>query len=141
MVDRVTSGGQSGVDQAALRAARAAGIPTGGTAPRLFLAEVEQPSLDGKTRWWRPEPCPWLATDFGLVECPEPGDDPARPGVPSGLGTVGPDGLAAQDEGQRPRLGRHLLAGRDYVVGLSGDGQGVRGVRKGVPRRAGGAGG
>src|SRR3954447_2041138 len=79
IVDRVISGGQSGVDQAALRAARAAGIPTGGTAPRLFLAEVEQPSLDGVTRWWKPEPCPWLATEFGLDECPEPATIPPDP--------------------------------------------------------------
>lgn len=62
MLDRVVTGGQTGVDQAALRAARAAGIPTGGWAPLGWLTE------NG--------PAPWLA-DFGLVECPEPGY-PAR---------------------------------------------------------------
>lgn len=48
---RVCSGGQSGCDQAALRAARAAGIPTGGWCPLGWLTE------DG--------PAPWLA-DYGL---------------------------------------------------------------------------
>jgi hypothetical protein len=61
MLDRVISGGESGVDQAALRAARAAGIPTGGTAPKGWETE------DG--------PVPWLA-DSGLVECAEPGYPP-----------------------------------------------------------------
>jgi hypothetical protein len=59
---RVISGGQTGVDQAALRAARAAGIPPGGTAPKGWLTE------DG--------PAPWLA-EFGLTECWQPGY-PAR---------------------------------------------------------------
>src|SRR4051812_12471606 len=62
MLDRVVSGGQSGADQAALRAARAANIPTGGWAPKGWRTE------DGAA--------PWLA-DFGLVECPESGY-PAR---------------------------------------------------------------
>src|SRR3954463_15297231 len=62
MLDRVLSGGQTGVDQAALRAARSAGIATGGWAPLGWRTE------DGAA--------PWLA-DFGLVECPEPGY-PAR---------------------------------------------------------------
>jgi hypothetical protein len=54
--------GQAGSDQAGLRAARACGISTGGWAPLGWETE------DG--------PAPWLA-DFGLTECPEPGD-PAR---------------------------------------------------------------
>ncbi len=62
MLDRVISGGQTGVDQAALLAAKAAGIPTGGTAPKGWETE------EG--------PAPWLA-DYGLVECDEPGY-PAR---------------------------------------------------------------
>lgn len=62
MLDRVVSGGQTGVDRAALRAARAAGIPTGGWAPKGWATEAG--------------PAPWLA-DFGLVECDEPGY-PAR---------------------------------------------------------------
>ncbi len=61
MLERVISGGQTGVDQAALRAATAAGIPTGGTAPKGWATE------EG--------PAPWLA-DFGLVECTEPGYPP-----------------------------------------------------------------
>jgi hypothetical protein len=36
--ERVVSGGQTGVDQAALRAARAVGIPTGGVAGGLPAA-------------------------------------------------------------------------------------------------------
>jgi hypothetical protein len=59
---KVISGGQTGADQAALRAARAAGVATGGYAPRGFLTEAG--------------PAPWLA-DFGLVECPIAGY-PAR---------------------------------------------------------------
>jgi hypothetical protein len=62
MIAKVTSGGQTGADQAALRAARAAGIPTGGYAPKGWLTE------DG--------PAPWLA-DFGLTEMPT-ADYPAR---------------------------------------------------------------
>jgi putative molybdenum carrier protein len=58
MLYKIISGGQTGADQAGLRAARAAGIPTGGFAPSGWETE------DG--------PSPWLA-DFGLVECPEPG--------------------------------------------------------------------
>jgi len=62
LLDRVISGGQTGADQAGLRAARSAGIATGGTAPKGWETE------DG--------PAPWLA-DFGLVECDRPGY-PAR---------------------------------------------------------------
>src|SRR5262245_48868343 len=53
MIGMVISGGQTGVDQAALRAARAAGIPTGGWAPKGFRTEAG--------------PAPWLA-DFGVQE-------------------------------------------------------------------------
>ena len=53
MIGKIISGGQTGVDQAALRAAKACGIPTGGWAPKGFRTE------DG--------PAPWLA-DFGLQE-------------------------------------------------------------------------
>lgn len=59
---KVISGGQLGVDQAALRAARAVGIETGGWAPRGWLTE------DGAA--------PWLA-DYGLEEHPSHGY-PAR---------------------------------------------------------------
>jgi hypothetical protein len=54
---KVISGGQTGVDAAALRAAAQCGIPTGGWCPR----------------GWRTEqgPAPWLA-DFGLEEMPTP---------------------------------------------------------------------
>lgn len=59
---KVISGGQTGVDQAGLRAARACGIETGGWAPKRWLTE------DG--------PAPWLA-DYGLVEH-ESSDYPPR---------------------------------------------------------------
>ncbi len=54
---RIVSGGQSGCDQAALRAAKAAGLKTCGWMPRGWLTE------DG--------PAPWLAEAFGLKEHPE----------------------------------------------------------------------
>lgn len=62
MLSRASSGGQTGADQAGLRAARACGLSTGGTAPKGWETK------DG--------PAPWLA-DFGLVECERPGY-PAR---------------------------------------------------------------
>jgi hypothetical protein len=70
MVDKVISGGQTGSDQAALRAC---GIPTGGFAPRGWLTEG---ALDEEGH---PLPkslaSPWLA-EWGLVECDEPGWPP-----------------------------------------------------------------
>lgn len=54
---KIISGGQTGVDQAALRAAREVGIATGGTAPQGYLTE------DG--------PCLELVS-FGLVEGSSP---------------------------------------------------------------------
>ncbi len=54
MLAKIISGGQTGVDQAALRAARECGLPTGGTAAKEWQTE------DG--------PAPWLE-EFGLVEC------------------------------------------------------------------------
>jgi hypothetical protein len=68
MLTKVISGGQTGADQGGLRAAQAAGIATGGWAPKGWLTE----SPDGR----RDVATPQLA-DFGLVECPEPGY-PAR---------------------------------------------------------------
>jgi hypothetical protein len=56
----VICGGQTGVDQAALRAARACGIATGGWAPMGWLTETE----NGRGE----QAAPWLA-DYGLVEC------------------------------------------------------------------------
>ena len=53
-LEKVICGGQTGADQARLRAARAAGIPTGGFAPNGRLTE------DG--------PAPGLA-EYGLTEC------------------------------------------------------------------------
>jgi hypothetical protein len=39
MLDQIISGGQTGADQAAWRAARAFGVPTGGWMPQGFLTE------------------------------------------------------------------------------------------------------
>jgi hypothetical protein len=61
MLERVISGGQTGVEQAALRAAKAAGIATGGTAPRGWATEGGR--------------APWLA-GFGLVQCGRSGYPP-----------------------------------------------------------------
>jgi hypothetical protein len=58
MIERVISGGQSGADQAAWRAAKAAGIPTGGWMPLGFLTE------DG--------PRPEFAELYGAREHPSP---------------------------------------------------------------------
>ena len=59
---RIITGGQSGADQAAWRAARAAGLKTGGAMPRGFQTE------DG--------PRPELAAQFGAEqhESPDPAD-------------------------------------------------------------------
>jgi hypothetical protein len=57
MIQRVLSGGQTGVDQAALRAAKACGIRTGGHAPAGWKTEAG--------------PMPSLA-DYGLMQCLSP---------------------------------------------------------------------
>lgn len=54
---KVVSGGQTGVDQAALRAAKRVGLETGGWAPRGWK------TIDGSA--------PWLA-QYGLVEYRDP---------------------------------------------------------------------
>jgi hypothetical protein len=48
MIGKVISGGQTGVDQAALRAAKACGIPTGGWAPIDLLRPVSEQDLAGR---------------------------------------------------------------------------------------------
>jgi hypothetical protein len=59
MISKLITGGQTGADQGALLAARAADVPTGGHAPAGYLTETG--------------PAPWLA-DFGLVEMESRGD-------------------------------------------------------------------
>ncbi len=54
MIERIITGGQSGVDQAAWHAARAAGLATGGWMPLGFLTELG--------------PCPHFAHEFGARE-------------------------------------------------------------------------
>jgi hypothetical protein len=54
VLEKIISNGQTGLDQAGWRAARAAGIPTGGWMPKGFLTE------DG--------PHPEFAEDFGALE-------------------------------------------------------------------------
>jgi hypothetical protein len=124
----ILSGGQSGVDQAALRAARACGLPTGGFAPRGWLTE------DG--------PAPWLA-EYGLDEVPPP--DPGNPtGTPVGIASSGyrrrtilnvslcdallwlgnphsPGGRLTLTEAGRKAGKNLLLRGLSYIdIGLSG---------------------
>lgn len=65
-IERIVSGGQTGADQAALRAARAGGIATGGWAPLGWFTEAG--------------PSPELLDGYGLVELSEPGY-PARTGA------------------------------------------------------------
>jgi hypothetical protein len=55
---KIISGGQTGVDQAALRAARTCGLETGGWAPHGWLTEAG--------------PAPWLA-EYGLHQHDESG--------------------------------------------------------------------
>ena len=62
MIDTVISGGQTGADQAGLRAAKALGIKTGGWACHGFRTEAGQAL--------------WLATEYGLLEHPEYGYTP-----------------------------------------------------------------
>jgi hypothetical protein len=89
VIEKVISGGQSGSDQAGLRAARAAGIPTGGTAAKGWETE------DG--------PAPWLK-DFGLVECPIAGYPPrTRFNVADSCATVIFDTSAGKDAGGMSR--------------------------------------
>lgn len=59
---KIISGGQNGVDQAALRAAKASGFPTGGTAPKGYR------TLDGSM--------PELGDIYGLGESYSPGYPP-----------------------------------------------------------------
>jgi hypothetical protein len=62
MLDRVVTGGQTGADQAGWRAARAAGIPTGGWMIRGFLTETAEGRGD--------EPHPEFADLYGARELP-----------------------------------------------------------------------
>ena len=54
MIERIISGGQTGADQAALRAAKHLGYQTGGWAPRGWRTQAG--------------PAPWLGIDYGLVQ-------------------------------------------------------------------------
>jgi hypothetical protein len=58
MLERILTGGQTGADQGAWRAAKAVSLSTGGSMPRGFLTE------DG--------PRPEFAADFGAVEHESP---------------------------------------------------------------------
>lgn len=110
MIEKIVSGGQTGVDQSALRAARAAGIATGGWAPKGWLVERE----DGK----KSVPAPWLA-DFGLVEC-------ETPGYPAGsvANVVGSDATLWFGDwhtpGGRTTLDACRLSDKPYLIVFSG---------------------
>ena len=114
---RIISGGQTGVDQAALRAAKALGIKTGGWAPKGWVTEVG--------------PAPWLADEFGLKECPDPGY-PARTAmnarnsdVTVWLGPTGSRGFLATR--------RYVKPGDFNVVSLDDGGKGLKAVIAGWP--------
>lgn len=62
LLEKVISGGQTGADQAGLKAAKKCGIPTGGFIPPRFVTS------NG--------PSPWLGEEYGLVEI-EPGSFPS----------------------------------------------------------------
>lgn len=64
MLERIVSGGQTGADFGALRAARSAGLATGGWACRDWL--IESDDGEGVAR------APWLA-EWGLRECKSTG--------------------------------------------------------------------
>src|SRR3954453_17766870 len=102
MLERILSGGQTGADQAGWRAARGAGLVTGGRMPRGFATE------DG--------PRPDFATRYGAVE--DESDDTAARTVAN---------LQAADgtlifAGAEPSAGTALTiaacreAGRPYLV-------------------------
>lgn len=58
MLEQVISGGQTGVDQAGLRAAKQGGYRTGGWVPKGCRTEAG--------------PAPWLLTEYGCIEHPSP---------------------------------------------------------------------
>jgi hypothetical protein len=62
MLERIVTGGQRGADQAGWRAAKAAGIPTGGWMTRGFLTEAANGHGD--------EPHPEFADLYGAREIP-----------------------------------------------------------------------
>lgn len=61
MLKKIISGGQTGVDQLALRVARGLGIETGGTAAMFWMTEIG--------------PAPWLE-EYGLKQCTARGYPP-----------------------------------------------------------------
>lgn len=99
MIARVITGGQTGVDQAALRAAEACGIATGGYAPKGWTTE------DGPARR--------LLAGFGLTEHPAP-DYPARTAANVGAATACLWFGAADSPGGR--LTRRLCAAAEVPV-------------------------
>lgn len=100
MLVKVISGGQTGADQAGLRAAAASGLETGGVAPKGWLTE------DG--------PAPWLA-DYGLTECQTEGY-PAR----TEANVRGSDATLwigdPRTPGGRATLGTAKMWGKPYAV-------------------------
>src|SRR4051794_17431570 len=127
IVDASSRAGSRAWTRPPFRAARADGIPTGGTAPppvpgrgRAAVARRRDPLVEARA-------LPVAGHRVRPGRVPRTGDDPARPSVPRGEGAVGPDDLTAPDEGQRPRRGWDLLAGRHGMIRIPGDGQGMRG--------------
>lgn len=100
MLDCVISGGQTGADQAGWRAAKAAGIPTGGKMPRGYLTE------DGER--------PGLREEFGAKALGSPAYPPrTRANVEDSDGTIwfgNPD-----SRGGRSTLAACVKAGRPFL--------------------------
>lgn len=104
-IRKIVSGGQTGVDQAALRAARAVGLATGGRAPK----------------GWETEAGPaYRLGDFGLRECPEPGY-PARTKANArdsdGTLWLGPGG----SPGYRCTIAAATANGRTWMIATPGE--------------------
>lgn len=97
---KIISGGQTGVDQAALRAAETVGIDTGGTAPLGWLTE------NG--------PRPDFAELYGMVECREPKNRADFPSEGSYLATCYRERTMVNVRDSRTTLWYGLTGSRGY---------------------------
>lgn len=98
---RVISGGQTGVDEAALAAAKVVGWGTGGTMPPRFLTSRG--------------PAPWMAAKYGVVACDFVGSVAAAYAHRSRLN------VDAADATLVVRL--HASTGTDRTIGYCATGQ------------------
>jgi hypothetical protein len=115
-IELVISGGQSGADQAGLRAARTARIMTGGTAPRGMAGRGRQRPT-GRVGPVDPPPLP-MAHGLRPGRVPRADRRDPRPIGRPDLAGVGIEGLPTPDPRQRPRLRRHRLVRLDAIEGI-----------------------